>query len=662
MRRFPALLLIGSLSLPAAHLAAQEHRQERREQPARPDTTGTKVDSIPFRFFLPPSLGSVDPLADSLTVIRNAAMMWEDPGSVTSLVNTLPGVILRDQVQIGQYTSPTIDGMGWRHTSVLWNGRSAPDPASGIYNLQLMSPEYLEKIEVVTGPRAFLYGFDGSGGVVNLVPQTYATNRPFTRLFYSESSYGYAQSDGTFAQNISTRTNVSAGFHYQGTDGRFANESDQAWGVRGKVRYAVAPSLVLILSEYFTSTYTNLNGGIDPLNSSLPFNPQVAAVMNTDSYEKITRHDLDLMVAGAFFPDSTDATVLTAYYSNNLREYRDEENRLSPNGVFVHQDQRSSWTGVQLTQTYHSPFGEFLGGATGEIRRVEGSPTIGRRDIHRAAFWAKDELTAGGLADIAGYARCERILGSSSIGAGADVRISPGAGMIFFAGASVSSRMPTLTELFWTDSTALGDPGLPAERHVVANVGLEIHPDSGSYGRIALNRRSITHPVMTVPLNMASPFPALRFVSGDRAASLDATVAFSLRVWKLLFEGTGTYFLSRTGGSTPDDLPRVWLSGGAYYRSQLFDSHLDLKAGLRGWYRSRFAGMVFNPQVLAFVPNTGQPLGQASTIDFVLYAHIGDAQIHFLWENLPGISYYASPYYPGLDRVLRFGINWDFWN
>ncbi len=141
-----------------------------------------------------------------------------------------------------------------------------------------------------------------------------------------------------------------------------------------------------------------------------------------------------------------------------------------------------------------------------------------------------------------------------------------------------------------------------------------------------------------------------------------ADLSLSLHFWHLLLEGTGTYFLDRSGGTLPDDLPRLWLYGGIYLRDEFFHGSLDIKAGFRGWYRSAHRGSLFNPEVMAYVPNTGSRLGQASTVDFVLNAHLGDAYIHLIWENLPNIRYYASPYFPGLDREVRFGVAWEFWN
>jgi hypothetical protein len=168
--------------------------------------------------------------------------------------------------------------------------------------------------------------------------------------------------------------------------------------------------------------------------------------------------------------------------------------------------------------------------------------------------------------------------------------------------------------------------------------------------------------VLVEPLDTPSIFPPLRFTTGGQIKIADLTLSFSYSVWRLLFEGNGSYFLSRSGGTVAEDLPQLRISGGVYFRDKLFKDELDLKAGFRGWYRTRYNGDLFNPQVLAYVPNSLYPLGQAASVDFVLLFHLGDAQIHFIWENLPGISYYASPGYPGLDRVLRFGLSWDFWN
>ncbi|HEX9006334.1 MAG TPA: putative porin [Bacteroidota bacterium] len=640
----------------------------------RVDTTHAGADSL-FRLFLPPRSGALDPALDSTSLITRPELPWLDHRSLAGVLEYRPGVILRDQASIGQYTAPTIDGIDWRSIAVLWNGRPFSDPASGLFNPSLASTDYLERIELVTGPRAFLYGLNAAGGAVNLVTRNYNSNRPYTRFKYSESGYGYAQSDGTFAQNITRRMNVTAGFQFQGTDGRYLNSAHEQWNIRGKLRYGLTENLTLLLSEYFSSTNTDLSGGIDPAASLEPFNPGAATVVNPDAYEKITRHDLDLSFIGSFLPDTASVTTLTLYSSFNLREYRDEENRRatnditgrfpsrrSPNGVFILSDHRSSWMGAHLTQALALPLNQFLFGLDAELLQVEGSPNIGRRRRVTASAWAKDEISLGNVVRLAVYGRTDSYLGQSRPGVGADARLTLAPRLSLFGGLSISSRVPNFTELYWADSTVTRRGDITAERHFVTEAGLRWSPGEGSQIELTLTHRTITDPILIVPYDRSSIFPALEFANGDREQLTSAALGLSLRFWHLLLEGTGTCFLDRSGGTLPDDLPRVWLYGGIYLRDDFFHGSLDIKAGVRGWYRSTHKGSLFNPEVLAYVPNTGPPLGQASTVDFVLNAHLGDADIHLIWENLPNIQYYATPYFPGLDREVRFGVAWEFWN
>jgi hypothetical protein len=71
---------------------------------------------------------------------------------------------------------------------------------------------------------------------------------------------------------------------------------------------------------------------------------------------------------------------------------------------------------------------------------------------------------------------------------------------------------------------------------------------------------------------------------------------------------------------------------------------------------------VFNPELSAYIQNTGLPMGTTASVDFFLIGHIGDAYIHFIWENLANTTYYGTPYYPGGERAIRFGISWEFLN
>ena len=616
------------------------------------------------RMSMPPLVGTLDRALDSANAISAESLNWIDHRYLGDILTTVPGVFIRDQQSVGQYDQINIRGQDWRSVGVMVNGRVMNDPASGIYNLYHLATEYADRIEVVTGPRAFLYGMNSTGGAVNIVTKNYNSNRPFTKLIYSETGYGYQLSDGTFSQNISRKTNVSIGFQAQSIDGRYPNSAHQAWNVRGKLRFNMSKDLNIICSEYFTSTYTDLNGGVDIVTTGSPlaFIPLQTALKNLDSYEKVTRHDVDVAFVGTFLGDSTNVSTLTCYYSNGLREYRDEENRTAPNGVFIQSDHRSSTTGAFLTQNFTIGFQKVSFGGNFEVRQIEGSPNIGRVRRAIGSAWGKDEMPFGPLT-VSGFGRYDRYLGSDYAGAGADGILKLSGNISLFGGGSVSHRMPNYVELFWTDSSVTRTGPIQTERHYQIEAGAEAHLQESGTLRVAYFHRTVEHPILLAPYGAHFVFPGIQFVNGDRRSTNGVEASVRLRVWLLYLEGTGTYIVQReAGGTTLEEVPRLTARGGIYFWNTLLQNHLEIKAGFRGKYASSSRGFLFNAEALSYVQNTGSTIGMGSSVDFFLIGHIGDAYVHLMWENLTNVQYYATPYFPATDRTVRFGIAWEFWN
>ncbi len=613
------------------------------------------------RMSTPLLVGTLDRTMDSSFVVTKEEIQWIDFRYPGSILETFPGVYIRDQESAGQYNQINIQGQDWRSVAVLQNGRLLNDPASGIYNLYQYSTEYADRIELITGPRAFLYGLNSTTGVVNIVTRNYNSNRPFTKLNYSQGGYGYAYTDGTFSQNVSRRLNLTLGFQFQGVDGRFLNSLHDAWNVRGKVRYNVSKDLNIILSDYYTSSKTDLNGGVDPPRSRDPFDPRLAVVKNSDSYDKITRHDLDLSVVGTFLDDTVNVSTLNLYYSNNFREYRDEESRPNPNGIFIMSDHTSSWMGATLSQNFNTEWQRFSAGLNLELRQVEGSPNIGRRRNTIASAWGKEELLLGEHLTLAGFGRIDSYLRQQYVGAGADATLHLGPVVSMFGGFSVSRRVPNYMELYWTDSTVTRAQAPVAEQHRGLELGAEF-AWAGSSLRVAYFHRTVQDPILFLPASGTYVFPAFSITNGAAIATNGIEARLRWRIWMLYLEGVGTYLVQTEGGTALAILPKLSLSGGLYFWNKLLQNHLELKAGVRGQYRSAQSGELFNPEALAYVPNTGTRIGYASAADLFVIAHIGDAYVHLIWENPLNIQYYSTPFYPGGDRAIRFGISWEFWN
>jgi outer membrane cobalamin receptor len=622
--------------------------------PETPDSTG--------RMSTPALVGSVDRWLDSSQYISRDDLHWVAYQSLAGILGTFPGVYIRDQASPGQYDQIVFHGADWRSIAVTQNGRVLNDPASGVFNLSSFSAEYADRIEFISGPRAFLYGFNSAGATINLITKNYNSNRPFTKINYAEGPYNYGYSDGTFSQNVSRKVNVTFGFQHLGTDGRYLNSASDNWNIRGKIRYNPVKNLNIILSEYFTSDFLEMNGGVDIEKSGtvLAFQPQLATMKNTDSYEKITRHDLDLSLVGTLLGDTINVSTLSFYYSHTLREYRDEENRAFPNGIFILSDHTSSWMGGSLTQNFDAEFTRLSLGANLELRQIEGSPNLGRRRDIIASAYGKDDILLGNAVTVSGYGRYDDYLGTTYLGIGSDatLRITPS--LTVFGGASVSNRMPNYQELYWADSTVNRSGSIGAERHLYVEAGALVSFPRKSNLRLALFHRTIHNPIVISSLPGTFVFPGVLFGNGSDINTDGIEATMRLRFWHLDFEGKATYTAQRSGGARIDDIPQLVADGGIYFWDALFNDKLELKAGARGFFRTRHQGSSFNPEVITYVPNQLTRLGVASAFDLLLLAHIGDAYIHIVWENVVNVQYFTTPYFVANDRGVRFGVSWEF--
>jgi outer membrane cobalamin receptor len=628
----------------------------------RPDTSAHAVPDSLFHYTLPVLPGSLNRHMDRRDVITDTSMEWYAERTLNEVVAGQPGIYGSDPSGTGQYFPLSVVGAGMRSNTVLVDGRPMADPASGIYALSMFPMDMAEQVEVVAGPRSFLYGTGSAGSTINIVTHTPWYRIPFTKIRYEEAVYDHTSSSGSFSQNLTRRTNLSFGYQYLAMGLRNENSAHEQWNFRGALRYHLLPNLSVILSEHYAQTQTGLNGGInfDLTGFSKAFMPAYAKVYSTTAYEKLTRHDVDVRFVGSFLPDSADLSTLSFYYSGNLREYRDVN---SDNSVNVSEDHRSSWSGVRAQQNATIGRHHLSASVSCELRQVEGSPALGRLKSTSFSGWAMDDMELQDWLHVAAYARSEAFNDSHYGGLGADMRASIGDGFTVRAGASLADRAPSFAELWWADSTVTRPNPIGPERHLILEAGLEwSNPDHGTVS-LMLTRRRIANPILTAPFDGSADIPLVYLYNGDQITTLSTEL--SMRVWLLrhiLVEGSGTYMLRHDGSdAVMTDYPKFWGQGGIYLAGKFFGDKLDLKAGARGHFRTSHDGYFFSARSQFAVPNT-LTLGMASTVDLLAVAHIGSAYVHIMWENVTSVRYFSSAYTPALERAVRFGISWEFSN
>lgn len=152
--------------------------------------------------------GQATPLAEALApliVIDREQIEAAQALDLAELLRFYAGIDLGRAGGPGQQTGVFVRGGESNHTLVLVDGvRMNPSTAGGAA-LQNIAPEMIERVEIVKGPRASLYGSDAIGGVINVI-----TRRDDPGL----------QLDGSLRGGSDDTVDASLRAHYAGERGR----------------------------------------------------------------------------------------------------------------------------------------------------------------------------------------------------------------------------------------------------------------------------------------------------------------------------------------------------------------------------------------------------------------------------------------------------------
>jgi outer membrane cobalamin receptor len=632
-------------------------------QPAQADSTLTdSAKSAAADTLIKPRIpillmGSIDRSLPDDQVITDSDKHFIDYRYLGDLLSNEEGLSVLEFGVPGQWQQLFSEGIDARSIQIMSDGAPLNDGTSGTYNLNYYPTENIDRIEFIRGTQAYVYGINSPGGVINILSLSKKAIRPYSHLRYSETAYGEAFIDGMLSQDILRGLNMTAGAFHATYNGRYLNSNEDHWNGRIKLRYNLSDYVNIAASGNYNQTYVGLFGGVSASPDSA-YNQFLATIRNGDAYEKVTRNDLQLNIAQKFPGDSNAVSTLTVYYSNQLREYRDEENRLTPNGIFVQQDQNSKWYGVRF-----------------EHQRNVGNQSITLGGEYRAEKWYENifehtsnlfgiaRLHPVELLQITPSLRLDNLDGNqpSSLAYGGDVALQPSPWFELTGGFSHSKRYPS-SEFNGTPTiitTNLSNP----ETHDLFETGVRVHDGPFYSCDIDFFHRNIKNAFSVGPNTFTDLPEPLAFVSHQKRILQGFSAQTSLRYGSFILEGTAQYLDINDPQDSVVTLPRWSANGGLYFWDTLLAHHLHLKIGPQVRAFSSYFGREFNQQALTYLPG-GQEMEipGSAILNFIIIARLGDAYIHIVLDNLLDRQYVMNTFYPMVDRSLRFGVSWDFSN
>ena len=150
----------------------------------------------------------------SVAVIDRADIEKANYRDLPAILNTIAGVDIVRNGGLGQKADIFVRGASAKYTLVLVDGVRVSDASSGSVSLTNIPVNSIERVEVIKGARAAIYGSDAVAGVINIITRK-ASNNTLSATLGSYSYSNYQLAGGLAKEALSFNYNLG----YEETDG-----------------------------------------------------------------------------------------------------------------------------------------------------------------------------------------------------------------------------------------------------------------------------------------------------------------------------------------------------------------------------------------------------------------------------------------------------------
>jgi outer membrane cobalamin receptor len=383
--------------------------------------------------------------------------------SVPDFLRLDPSVNVQARGGNGVQSDLSLRGTTFEQTLVLVNGLRINDPETGHLNFDLPVPlEAVSRIDVLHGAGSTFYGSDAIGGAVNLV-----TSRPAVAALLVKAGFGsyggeeqHLRADyvkGWLAEELSGSRDVSDGFIAD--RGYHENlVSSETW-----------------LSSKLGTTDVLLSGSDRPYGANQYYGKYDSWERTKSWFGTVEQQFGPKTALSLGYLRHTDLFVLF-----NKRPAVYENNHVA-----------TLWTGALRRVDRLGSNADFSYGLEADVDGIR-STNLGRHGRNNGAGYANLSLRALGRFALTAGAR-EEIYGGGSV-------FSPSAAVAFTAAKNVrlrasvghGFRLPTYTDLYYSDPASIGNPKLKPESAWSYDGGLDWTPGgrfTGSVGAFRLQQK-----------------------------------------------------------------------------------------------------------------------------------------------------------------------------
>jgi len=398
----------------------------------------------------------------SVAVISREEIEALPVDNMADLLETVSGVDVRQRGGHGVQADVAIRGSSFEQTLILVDGVNVSDAQTGHHNLDLpVDLEDVERIEILKGPGARIYGHNAMAGVINIITRKAGESGVAAHVTYGDYDYLDVGASGAF--NIGATSNRVSLSRRSSTGHIPEEETDfdvNTLAYRGTID--------TVNHEFSLSLgYTDKDFG--------------AYRFYTDAYPNQRERTDTLLANGSAHLRMGDLEVMPRVF---WRRHHDDF-KIQIQDDWYQNEHRTDAYGVQLSSRLRSPWGVTAVGGEIAFEDLESS-NLGDHDRHRGGlslehkFRPTDRSTFGVGASAIDYSDW-----GWEYWPGVEWNLALKDGLHGFASLGRSFRVPTYTELYYDTPANQGNPDLKPERGWTYETGLRWR-EKGLSGHLSL--------------------------------------------------------------------------------------------------------------------------------------------------------------------------------
>lgn len=591
-------------------------------------------------------------LIDSLTeIISKKDFQDINYSGLCDIINHKQNIISLHSGVVANFNTFSYLGSNPKNNAYQFNCRNMNNQLYGSFNPEVISTEFFERIEILKGSNAVIFGNNSNGVLLNVQEIVYNTAKPFSRLWFIDGGNELIGADGIYSQNFDPEWNFTFGFKNINSNGYLSDMWSNLWNVRSILRYNNTDySSISLVYNYFNNGFGN-GGGVDYNLSNDVFNNIQSQSFFPGNDEREFNHSFTITYSNTFDSIQNTAVQSSIFFTNSLFDRKFSQNTIYFNLDTINQIHsfRNNLFGGNFTFEKKINKLYFLKlGADINYNFIEKNYLTEENVFLNYSIYNYNQIYFGDNLILSGGLRYTFKNNISSISFGSNIKFIFNNYINSNLDISFSEYIPELFEL--KNETKEKNFLVLAYLNIVLNEKTNLKIES--YYRKIKDYRNLK---LIYDNNILNNFD-IEII--DELNNYGGTINFASQIFNLINYDLSLKLNFNDSQIKSKFLPEISFYSNIYYQYKPSNNILRIGAELN--FASGFEGYRFIPFYRSFIMSDYQIGGNLQYLTPYVYLKISNASVRASFENILNSNYYNIAVYPGLRRNFRLSFNWTF--